>query len=120
MHHRPPRRVVVVYRNPLLRDIVTGVLVRHPGFRLVGAFGIDELEPEDVSRLAPTDLVVDQDVVDEAGGSTKVDQVWRALTYNGPKRLVVLGMSGSCIRILSRHDWSNPSEAELVGALSAA
>ena len=112
--------MVVVYRDPLLRDIVTGVLVRSPRFRLVGAFAIDELRPEDVARLAPTDLVVDQAVVDEAADRTKVDLVWRALTYSGPKRLVVLGMADSCLRILSRHDWSNPGEADLVGALSAA
>jgi hypothetical protein len=117
---RAARRVVVVYRDPLLRDIVTGVLVRHPWFRLVGAFAIQDLRPEDVARLAPTDLVVDQEVVDEAADRPKVDLVWRALTYSGPKRLVVVGMTDSCIRILSRHDWSNPSEAELASALSAA
>ena len=117
---RTPRRVVVVYRDPLLRDIVTGVLVRHPGFQLVAAIAIEELRPDDVARLAPTDLVLDQAVVDEPNDHHKVDLVWRALTYSGPKRLVVLGIADSCIRILSRPDWSNPSEAELVGALSAA
>ena len=120
MNRRIPRRVVVVYRDPMLRDIVTGVLVRHPGFHLVGAIAIDELRPDQVARMAPTDLVIDQAVVDEPADHEKVDLVWRALTYSGPKRLVVLGITDSCIRILSRPDWSNPSEAELVGALSAA
>ena len=120
MDRRARRRVVCLYRDPLLRDIVKGVLAQHPGLPLVGAFAIDDLRLEDVARLAPTDLIVDQSIVDDGTDRTKVDLVWRALTYDGPKRLVVMGLSGSCIRILSRHDASSPSEAELVGALSAA
>jgi hypothetical protein len=114
------RRVVVIYHNPVLRDIVTGLLARQPGLQVVGVFAVGDLRPEDVARLTPTDLVIDQEIVDEATDPTKVDMVWRALTYDGPKRLVVMGMSDSCIRILSRHDRSNPGEAELIGALSAA
>jgi len=120
MDRPAPRRVVVIYHNPVLRDIVTGVLAHQAGIQVVGAFEIGDLRPETVARLAPTDLVIDQEVVDEATDPTKIDMVWRALTYDGPKRLVVMGMRDSCIRILSRHDWSNPCEAELVGALSAA
>jgi hypothetical protein len=120
MKRPAPRRVVCLYRDPLLRDIVKGVLAHHPDLLLVGAFAIDDLRPEEVARLAPTDLVIDQSIVDEGTDPTRVDRVWRTLTYDGPKRLVVMGMSGSCIRILSGHDASNPGEAELVGALSAA
>jgi len=116
---QPVHRVAVIYRNPLLRDIALVILGRQRDMCVIGSFTPDELRADQLAALGPTDLIVDQEVVDGENPYV-VDLAARVVTYDGPKRLIVLSVRNSKVRVLSRHEWDNPSEADLAGVLRAA
>lgn len=53
------RRVLVLFRDPLLRDLVTHLLGEAPEVEIVGVFALDEVNAAAVAALQPDVVVVD-------------------------------------------------------------
>jgi DNA-binding NarL/FixJ family response regulator len=108
--------VLIVYRHPLLRDVLRCLLRDHDGVEMVGALTPEEVTAERLTEIAPTAVIVDRQILRD-GYAGALELARSVLSVDALQRLIVLDLRDTGARIVTSRETADVGEAELIGAL---
>lgn len=111
------RRVVLLYRDPLLRDLVTHLLGEAPEVDISGVFGLDDVDAAALAALKPEVVVVDTRGMPPDSNPSE----WLARLPIPPtaRRVIALSLSDTGMTVITEARVERVTPEALIAAVTA-